>query len=83
MVKSINVPTLFIHATPPFYGTELAQKTEKFINEIKINSNALFESVFIEGSHHLHMIKVKETSSVILNFLEKLKSTPIHIPAKL
>lgn len=67
-------PVLSMHASPPSYGEVKGANTLRLVEEIRERSSAILESVFVEGTHHFHMIKPKETSDIILNFLNKIKS---------
>ncbi len=70
----IVAPTLNIHAVPPSYGEVKGANTLAFIDQIRERSIAIIESVNVEGSHHLHMTKAKQTAEIILNFLNKIRN---------
>lgn len=72
IIRNQTSPNLMIHAVPPAYGDKKAVDTHVFLDRIRANEKARIESVFLNGTHHLHMIKPKETSEVIFDFLNKL-----------
>ena len=74
MRKNLTAPTLYVHAIPATFGREVLENTE--IYKRKISQNAEYtESLFVEGSHHLHMVKSKEAAQIVLNFLDKINNT--------
>lgn len=70
LFKTINSPICLIYATPPPFGQPLFDQIMKIMNEIKKNSKSVVELIPIEGTHHFHMLKPKETADIILNFLD-------------
>ena len=70
----LTAPLLTIHAVPPSYGEEKGENTLRNIEKLGQNSLSFVETVFLDGSHHLHMTKPKEAAQIILNFLNKIKN---------
>ena len=72
IIKNQTSPHLMIHAVPSAYGDKKAVDTQIFLDLMRANQ-AHVESEFVNGTHHLHMIKPKEISELVFEFLNKLK----------
>lgn len=70
----IEAPLLSLHAVPASYGDVKGKNTRALVEKIRQKSSGIVESGYIEGSHHFHMIKPKQTAEIIVNFLNKIKS---------
>lgn len=79
----LNAPLLTIHSVPPSYGQEKGENTLKVIEKLRADSLSFVETVFLDGSHHLHMTKPKEAANVVLNFLNKIKTLGLCEQSKL
>jgi pimeloyl-ACP methyl ester carboxylesterase len=73
MKKTFKIPALVLHVNPPSYGEKATQFTIEFVNEMRSKSNndqILMRQ--LEGTHHVHMIRPKEVSEIVFEFLDKL-----------
>lgn len=73
MRKNMTAPTLYVHSIPAIFGDAIMVNTE--IYKKKISQSSYFESLYVDGSHHLHMVKPKETAEIVFNFLNKINNT--------
>lgn len=73
ILKNQKAPHLMNHAVPPSYGKEKSVEIRLYVDKIKAGSKSKIETVFLNGTHHFHMIKPKETCEIILEFLNRLK----------
>lgn len=75
LIKNQESPHLMLHSVPFAYGEKKGEDTIIYLDRIRAEGKAPVESVFIDGTHHFHMMKPKETSEHCWNFLKRLKST--------
>jgi hypothetical protein len=74
--KYLAAPSLMIHANPPSYGKQSLDDTLGLIDQINSDSKTKVKKLVFEGTHHFHMINPRETSVMILEFLDSLKTNP-------
>lgn len=74
--KNLSCPVIVIHANPASYGQESLDNTVKFLQNINEESKAQVQIKTMNGTHHFHMIKPKETAAILLKFLDDLKMIP-------
>lgn len=76
MTTRFSPPALMIHADPPSYGQRALDATMKYLIGINENSKTKIELTKMDGTHHFHMIKPKETAEMIHKFLDKHMPKP-------
>lgn len=74
--KFLTTPALNILSDPPSYGKQTQDDTMRCIDLINEKSNTEIIIKYLNGTHHVHMIKPKEMVSIILEFLDSLKVEP-------
>ena len=65
----MNSPLLFIYAVPASYGERKFKRTVEFFQRLR--HRKLIKMLPMKGTHHFHMLKPRETSELISDFIEK------------
>ena len=72
----LKAPTLIVHALPPYYGEKALQGTYKLLAGVDEHStSANIEFRTIDGTHHVHMLKPRETAALVLDFFHKVDTS--------
>jgi hypothetical protein len=79
---ALQVPMINMYAYPPSYGQSAFDKTQFLMDFLSEKSKYKIDFKKVDGSHHFHMIKPKETAELIFKFLDSYKDV-INVKAKL
>jgi hypothetical protein len=67
----LKAAALVVHALPPYYGENSLQSTYKLLSGINQHSKSHIDFLTISGTHHVHMLKPRETAALVLDFFHK------------